>query len=265
LPVKVDHEKDDEVKGLFERIEREQNGQLDILVNNAFKGGEAVFGNIGKRFWECEPTLWDDVNNVGLRNHYICAVYAARMMVKRKKGLIVNITSLGGTNYAFNVAYGVGKAAIDRMSVDCGIELKKYNVCSLGLLLGTTKTEFGLDQVNKHQDLKVPLDPNNRMLSNISMKAEIEKGESIEFPGKCVVALAQEKDLMKYNAKVVIAADYAQGKGIKDIDNKTVPSHRQVNALVSMVFPQMGFVAKVIPDFVKIPQVFMDLAARKIK
>ena len=55
--------------------------------------------------------------NIFPRNHYICAVYAARMMVKRKKGLIVNITSLGGTNYAFNVAYGVGKAAIDRMSV----------------------------------------------------------------------------------------------------------------------------------------------------
>ena len=43
MPVKVDHEKDDEVKGLFERIEREQNGQLDILVNNAFKGGEVRF------------------------------------------------------------------------------------------------------------------------------------------------------------------------------------------------------------------------------
>lgn len=39
------------------------------------------------------------------------------MMVKKRSGLIVNITSLGGSNYAFNVPYGVGKAAIDRMSV----------------------------------------------------------------------------------------------------------------------------------------------------
>ena len=53
-------------------------------------------------------------------------------MVPRKKGLIVNITSLGGLQYAFNVAYGVGKAGVDRLSTDCGIELKKQNVACLG-------------------------------------------------------------------------------------------------------------------------------------
>jgi dehydrogenase/reductase SDR family protein 1 len=49
-------------------------------------------------------------------------------MVPRKQGLIVNISSFGGVRYLFNVAYGIGKAAVDRMAVDCGIELKKHNV-----------------------------------------------------------------------------------------------------------------------------------------
>ena len=35
-------------------------------------------------------------------------------MVPRKNGLIVNISSGGGLIYLFNVAYGVGKAAVDR-------------------------------------------------------------------------------------------------------------------------------------------------------
>lgn len=35
--------------------------------------------------------------------------YLARLMVPRKQGLIVNISSVGGMRYLFNVAYGVGK------------------------------------------------------------------------------------------------------------------------------------------------------------
>ena len=33
-------------------------------------------------------------------------------MVPRKHGLIINISSLGGTNYIFNCAYGIGKVII---------------------------------------------------------------------------------------------------------------------------------------------------------
>jgi dehydrogenase/reductase SDR family member 1 len=54
-------------------------------------------------------------------------------MVPRKQGLIVNISSIGGTRYLFNPAYGIGKCAVDRMAVDCGIELKSHNVAMLSL------------------------------------------------------------------------------------------------------------------------------------
>lgn len=40
--------------------------------------------NAGKKFWECEPEFWDDINNVGLRNAYFCSTYAARLMVPRR-------------------------------------------------------------------------------------------------------------------------------------------------------------------------------------
>lgn len=66
----------------------------------------------GKPFWETDPSIWDEVNNVGLRNHYFCSVYAARLMVKHRAGLIVNISSFGGLQYFFNVSYGVGKCAV---------------------------------------------------------------------------------------------------------------------------------------------------------
>ena len=36
IPIACDHTKDDEVKALFDRVEQEQNGRLDLLINNAY-------------------------------------------------------------------------------------------------------------------------------------------------------------------------------------------------------------------------------------
>jgi dehydrogenase/reductase SDR family protein 1 len=71
------------------------------------------------------------------------------MMVPRKQGLIVNISSFGGMRYLFNVPYGVGKAAMDRMAIDCGKELKQHNVCMLSLYPGAVKTEIMNEYRNK--------------------------------------------------------------------------------------------------------------------
>lgn len=46
------------------------------------------------------------------RGHYFFSVHAARLMVPQGRGLIVMISSMGGLRYFFNVAYGVGKAAV---------------------------------------------------------------------------------------------------------------------------------------------------------
>jgi dehydrogenase/reductase SDR family member 1 len=121
------------------------------LVNNAYKGVQTIFKNSETKFWEQAPEVWDDINNVGLRNHYICSVYASRLMVKRNKGLIITISSIGSMMYLFNVPYGVGKAACDKLAIDCGIELKKYNVASLSLMVGAVKTEL-VTQLSQEKD-----------------------------------------------------------------------------------------------------------------
>lgn len=57
----------------------------------------------GEIFSECSTCF---------RNHYLCTVHASRLMVPRKKGLIVNVSSAGGLRYLFNIPYGVGKEAV---------------------------------------------------------------------------------------------------------------------------------------------------------
>ena len=97
VTVQMDHGVDSEVEKLFDQIKTEQNGKLDVLVNNAYAGVSTIFNNTGKKFWEMEPVnTWDTINGVGLRGHYICTTLASRMMVPKHQGLIINVSSSGG-------------------------------------------------------------------------------------------------------------------------------------------------------------------------
>ena len=76
--ISVDHSKEDQVESLFQKI-KEEHKRLDILVNNAYAAVNYIMENLGTPFWEKDPAYsWDIVNNVGLRNNYICTVFAAR-------------------------------------------------------------------------------------------------------------------------------------------------------------------------------------------
>ncbi len=120
----MDHSNDDQVEQLFKRIKQEQNGRLDLLVNNAFGAIGAILSQCasdGPKYWEdfeITPTeLWDQTNGVGLRGSYLCSVLATRLMLEtrpedasvvtkgspQRPGLIVNISSFGGQMYMFNV------------------------------------------------------------------------------------------------------------------------------------------------------------------
>lgn len=96
------------------------------------------------------------------------------------------------------------------------------------------------------------------------MKKVFEKGESIEFSGKIIVAMAQDPNIIKLTSKVVIGAEYAQERGIKDIDNRVIPSFRQVKGIIEGFFPEnLQFLAKFVPGFVKIPQFVLDIVNSK--
>ena len=79
-----------------------------------------------------------------------------------------------------------------------------------------------------------------------------------------VASLASNPDVMKYTARVVLAAEYAQAHGIRDIDNHIIPSFRQVNFLCEHFLPKsISFVGNLIPNFVKIPQFLLDIVNSK--
>merc|ERR1711953_433727 len=247
VPVATDHSKDADVKALFERVKSDNDGRLDILVNNAFAGVNMIAQNTGKDFWIEDPVnQWDCINGVGLRNHFICTTYAARMMVEHKDGLIVNLSSVGGLQYLFNVCYGVGKAAKDRMAADCAHELKKSNVTMISLWPGPVKTEHIEENVLTSSD-------------NDAGKV-FEDAETVEFAGQAIVNLATDSKRIEKTGKIHLVCDLAQEYGFTDDDGDV----HDVRAL-SYVLKRQGYtwLPSIVPSFVRVPLTLMHLTSNK--
>ncbi|XP_051836509.1 dehydrogenase/reductase SDR family member 1 [Antechinus flavipes] len=253
LPVVCDSSQEDEVRSLFERVDREQNGRLDVLVNNAYAGVKALISHMKKPFWECPASIWDDINNVGLRGHYLCSVYGARLMVPAGRGLIVVISSLGGLQYIFNVAYGVGKAACDRLATDCAQELRRHGIAYVSLWPGMVKTELVMEHLNKEEDP----DPIARKL-----KERLPSGETPELSGKCVVALATDPNILQLSGRVLPSCDLAKKYGFKDVDGRPVFDYLSLQSVLSEV-PRLAWLASYVPSFLRIPKWIMVLYSSK--
>ncbi|XP_020826463.1 dehydrogenase/reductase SDR family member 1 [Phascolarctos cinereus] len=251
VPVVCDSTQEDEVRSLFERVNREQDGRLDVLVNNAYAGVQTVISHMKKPFWECPASVWDDINNVGLRGHYLCSVYGARLMVPAGRGLIVVISSIGGLQYFFNVAYGVGKAACDRLATDCAQELRRHGVAYVSLWPGWVKTELVTEYMTKEENSLAP-----------QLKERFPSGETPELSGKCVVALATDPNILQLSGRVLPSIDLAQRYGFKDVDGRPVSDYLSLRSVFSEV-PRLAWLASYMPSFLRMPKWIMTLYSSK--
>ncbi|MFA5417213.1 MAG: SDR family NAD(P)-dependent oxidoreductase [Bacteroidales bacterium] len=197
IAVVCNHENDDEVKAVFELIQKRE-GKLDILVNNAWGGynrlrnRKAYAGFKWKApFWEQPVELWQEMFNVGVRSNYVSSFYATKILLKQGFGLIVNISFYASRKYYGNVIYGVSKAAVDKMTQDMSEELKKYKVACVSLYPGYI------------DDTK---------------KAPNPKKETSIFVGRAITALASDKNIMKKTGQILVAAELAKEYGFTDVD-----------------------------------------------
>jgi dehydrogenase/reductase SDR family protein 1 len=200
--IRCDHRLDTDVTAAFECVARETHG-IDILVNNVWGGYEHMVEDgaftWGKPFWEQPMWRWDAMFSAGVRAHYQASQLAAQPMVARGRGLIVNISFWAAQKHIANVAYGVSKAATDKMTADMATELRPHSVTVVSLYPGLVRTE-------KVMEAAAWLD-----LSN---------SESPEFIGRAIVALAGDPDVMRHTGTVLVAARLAVEYDFTDIDGK---------------------------------------------
>jgi NAD(P)-dependent dehydrogenase (short-subunit alcohol dehydrogenase family) len=206
VAIACDHNNDEQVRNVFERIEREA-GRLDVLVNNACALPAALVGGGG--FWERSLEL-AQMFDVGLRSTYVATWYAAPMMVRRRSGLIVNVSFYGAVSYFHGPAYGAQKAGGDKMMHDMAVELAPYNVAALSLWPGRVRTELNTQRWQGTQ----------------GAEARLAQYESPEFSGLVLEALSRDPNLMTLSGRSIIGAEYALAHGIHDIDGKQPRSLR---------------------------------------
>ncbi|MEL7354277.1 MAG: SDR family NAD(P)-dependent oxidoreductase [Cyanobacteria bacterium J06560_5] len=234
----VDHSDDAQVEQLFKRIKEEQNGQLDLLVNNVYGGVRAIREQSGKPFWKSDANLWDACNHVGLRSHYIASRFAAQLMVPRKQGLVVTISSWGGLAPIFGVAYGTGKSACDRLAAEMALELKPHNVTSISLWPGIVGTEHITEFVEKSS----ATDPQmNMMRSKFNWESPL-------FVGRVIVAIAAQSNTIKMSGKLQIAAELAKKYGVIDEKGHRPVSMRSLKFLLPSALPKLQNYANLIPN-----------------
>ncbi len=209
IAVRCDHENDDEVEAVFRQV-MDQDGRLDILVNNVWGGYERFTDGSpytrDRPFWEQPPSLWDSMHRTGVRAHYVASVCACPAMVAKGQGLIVNISSFAARMQTSEVVYGVAHAAIDRLTATLAQALREHGIAAVSLYPGLVRTESVMA---------------NRQFFDLS------NSESPQFIGRAVAALAVAPDLMEKSGLWLVAAELAEQYGFTDIDGARPRSLRR--------------------------------------
>ncbi|MEI8001391.1 MAG: SDR family NAD(P)-dependent oxidoreductase [Actinomycetes bacterium] len=213
IAVACDHHDDEAVAAVFERI-RSEAGRLDVLVNNVFSS-PALAPHLGQPFWELPVEAWDETIDIGLRSHYVAARAAVPLLFAAGRGLIANVSSSGAVQHAHNVPYGVGKAALDKMTADMAHELRDHSVAVVSVWPGLVRTEL--------VELGATVTDDGRRILGLPGEGEFDLAlaESPRFTGRAVVALAADLAVMERSGGAFPVAALATDYGFTDVDGTT--------------------------------------------
>ena len=113
----------------------ERFGQLDILVNNAGIIRDNLLFKMG-------DDDWDRVLNVHLRGAFLCARAAQKVMVERKYGRIVSLSSTSALGNRGQANYSAAKAGLQGLTRTLAIELGPYGITANAVAPGFIDTDM---------------------------------------------------------------------------------------------------------------------------
>jgi len=204
VPVVCDHTNEKDNDRLFHLVSS-GGAILEILVNSSWGGYEKMVEDgkftWGLPFWEQPAHRWTGMMDAGVRAAFNCSALAARMMVPRRAGLIVNISFWPAQKYMGNTIYGIAKAATDKMTSDIAHELRPHGVASVSLYPGLVRTESVLEAARQGW-------------------LDLENSESPEYSGLVIAELARDPNLMARSGHVLVGAALGAEYGIADIDGR---------------------------------------------
>jgi NAD(P)-dependent dehydrogenase (short-subunit alcohol dehydrogenase family) len=140
-----------QIDSMFETIS-EKYGRVDILVNNA--ATNPYFGDV----LNATEEVWDKTVDVNMKGYFFIAQKAAKMMIAKDGGSIVNVASINGIRPApMQGVYSITKAAVIAMTKSFAKELAPFRVRVNALLPGITETKFSAAMTKNPDLMKVIL------------------------------------------------------------------------------------------------------------
>lgn len=207
LPVRCDHAVPGEVGRLRARIEADQDGRLDVLVNDVWGGDPLV--EWGRPFWE------HDLGNAlgawrnGLESHLVTAHRLVPLMVSGGGGLVVGVTDGDRDDYRGSLFYDLVKSSVIRIARAQAEELAPHGVTAVALTPGFLRSEamlehFGVTEATWRE--AVAADPHFAL------------SETPAYVGRAVAALAADPRVERWSGRVLSSWGLAREYGFTDAD-----------------------------------------------
>ncbi len=122
-----------QVRGMV-RQTVERFGALDVLVNNAGLTNRAPSVDLSEE-------AWDAVLETNLKGLFFACQEAARHMIPRRQGKIINVSSIWGVvGRAERAAYSASKGGVNQLTRTLAVEWAPHNIQVNALAPGATRT-----------------------------------------------------------------------------------------------------------------------------
>jgi NAD(P)-dependent dehydrogenase (short-subunit alcohol dehydrogenase family) len=209
IPVRVDHSQQVEVRALFERI-REEQGRLDILVNDIW-GGDALVGEWGESFWKKPLSHGLTMFERAVHTHIITSHAAAPLLTETGNGLLVEITDGDTGKYRGDFFYDLVKNTVIRLAKAMVEDLRPYRVASISVTPGFLRSEamlehFGVTEANWRE--------------GANKEPHFIASETPFFVGRAIAALAADPEVFQKTGGIFSSWGLSDEYGFTDIDGE---------------------------------------------
>jgi len=208
IAVRVDHTVEAEVQALVARIVGE-HGRLDVLADSV-AGEDPLMGQWAS-FWEVDLARADLVLRQALVSRIITAKHVAPVMIRQRRGLIVEITENdilggGGNPLAWSV-----KTAVKGMALAMAGELHEHGVTTVAVTPGFLRSESMLDGLGVTEE-------NWRDAGK--QDSNFLESESPLFVGRAVAALAGDPQVLSRTGQLCSSWELSREYGFTDADGR---------------------------------------------
>jgi NAD(P)-dependent dehydrogenase (short-subunit alcohol dehydrogenase family) len=207
IAVRVDHTSEREVEALVARIDRER-GRLDVLVNNI--AGEDPMMRQWTSFWKTNLEHGDAVFRQCILSHIITAKHVAPVMMRARRGLIVEVTEGDTLSAGGNPLTQTVKLALKGLALNMAPELLPHGVAAVAIVPGFLRSESMLERKGVTEDhwRDAVNDPN------------FLESESPLFVGRAIAALAQDPNLLERSGQLCSSWELAREYKFTDYDGR---------------------------------------------